>query len=108
MELPFTHSELLDVFAPYNRAIRPVAALLWLEPGLLVGGFVLALHLAGSPGLQRRDGASRRDQGEEEFAAWLDRVGAEDRRIQLRPCTISRTENPDGGPHTIAETPCLR
>jgi len=30
MRLPFTHAEFLDVFAAYNAALWPVAALLWL------------------------------------------------------------------------------
>lgn len=37
MQLPFTHDQFLDVFASYNRALWPVAFVLWLGTVVLVG-----------------------------------------------------------------------
>ncbi len=34
MKLPFTHDQFLDVFAAYNGALWPVAALLWCLVGI--------------------------------------------------------------------------
>ena len=46
--MPFTANEFLDVFAAYNQAVWPFAAILWLLTALVCGALVLGTSIRGS------------------------------------------------------------